>query len=118
MKFPPLVLTLACGGILAAQDKTTVPLGSITVNASSGNEVMVQSTSSSSRGRDRGSAPAGMKRLGGGNSDLDVHMTNGPVMLKSVSGSVVAHSLNGSVTVMLDEVMADKPVLETSSCRP
>ena len=97
MKSPTLFLTFACAGILAAQDKVTVPLsspgqpvtikaslisGSITVTAGSGNDVVVQSTSTSSRGRDRGSAAAGMKRLGGGNADLDVEEDHNVITIR------------------------------------
>ena len=95
MKSSTLLLTLACVGILAAQDKVTVPLsspgqpvtikaslisGSITVTAGTGNEVVVQSTSTSSR--DRGGAPAGMKRLGGGNADLDVEEDHNVITIR------------------------------------
>ena len=95
MKSSTLVLTLACVGILAAQDKVTVPLsspgqpvtikaslisGSITVTAGTGNEVVVQSTSTS--GRDRGGAPSGMKRVGGGNADLDVEEDHNVITIR------------------------------------
>lgn len=98
MKFPTLVLLLACAGILAAQDKVSVPLsspgqpvtikaslisGSITVNAGAGNEVSVQSTSTSSRRNDRDNAPAGMKRIGGGNADLDVEEDHNVVTIRA-----------------------------------
>jgi hypothetical protein len=173
------LLTFAASSVLFAQDKVTVPLsspgqpviikanlisGSITVNAGTGNELTVQSTSTPGR-RDNDRTPAGMRRIGGGNSDVDIEedhnvvtiragrggsgadliittpvntsvqlksvnsghidvtglngdqeidMTNGAVNLKNISGSVVAHSLNGAVTVSMDRVTDGKPMSFTS----
>ena len=98
MKYSALVLLLACSGALPAEDKVSVPLsspgqpvtikaslvsGSITVNAGSGNEVVVTATSTSSRRNDRDNAPAGMKRIGGGNADLDVEEDHNVVTIHS-----------------------------------
>src|SRR5207245_2364707 len=40
--------------------------------------------------------------------------TNGPVTLTNVSGAVVAHTLNGTVTVGLDRPAPNKPMSFTS----
>jgi hypothetical protein len=42
--------------------------------------------------------------------DIEANCTNGRVTLNNVSGSVVAHSLNGGVFVTLNQVRGDKPM--------
>jgi DUF4097 and DUF4098 domain-containing protein YvlB len=46
--------------------------------------------------------------------DQEVDMTNGSINLKSISGSVVAHSLNGHVMVDMARVTTGKPMSFTS----
>jgi hypothetical protein len=42
--------------------------------------------------------------------DIEANCTNGKVVLTNVSGTVIAHSLNGGVTATLNQVRADKPM--------
>ena len=42
--------------------------------------------------------------------ELEVNHLNGPLTLKDVSGTVIAHTLNGDVTVTFDKVNLDKPM--------
>jgi DUF4097 and DUF4098 domain-containing protein YvlB len=46
--------------------------------------------------------------------DIDVECTNGAVVLTNVSGSAVAHTLNGSLTATFDKITAGKPMSFTS----
>jgi hypothetical protein len=48
------------------------------------------------------------------NGDLDIECTNGAVTLKDVSGSVVAHTLNGDITVGMTKITAGKNMSFTS----
>ncbi|HTP12121.1 MAG TPA: hypothetical protein VMM37_00755, partial [Bacteroidota bacterium] len=45
----------------------------------------------------------------GVNGELDVNNTNEAVTLKDISGSIVAHALNGDVLVTMNSVNSDKP---------
>jgi hypothetical protein len=95
------VIGLALAGALYAQDKFTVPfsnpsaprklnvdllLGSVTVKGYSGQEVIIESTSSGVsnfyRGRTPEPPPAGMHRIGGGRS-AEVTEENNTVTVKS-----------------------------------
>ena len=42
--------------------------------------------------------------------EFDVQTNNGKIVLSHVSGTVVAHSLNGEITVSMDKVEANKPL--------
>ena len=92
------VLTISFAFVLAAQDKVTVPLsspgqpvtlkvnlvsGSITVTAGTGNELRVQTTSPPSRRGERDGAPAGMRRIGGGTSDVDIEEDHNVVTVRA-----------------------------------
>jgi len=46
----------------------------------------------------------------GVSGEIDVNTTNGRVKLTNVSGSVLAHSLNGPITVVMDKVDPAKPL--------
>ena len=93
-----IVLTISFACVLAAQDKVTVPLsspgqpvtlkvnmvsGSITVTAGTGNELSVQTTSPPSRRGDRNGAPAGMRRIGSGTSDVDIEEDHNVVTVRA-----------------------------------
>jgi hypothetical protein len=56
----------------------------------------------------------GQISVDGVEGDLDVQNNNGAVVLTNVAGSVVAHSLNGKVTVSLREITVNKPMSFTS----
>src|SRR5258708_16054463 len=106
MKFSIVFLSLTLAAVLQAQDKVTVPLsspgqpvtlkvsmtsGSITVNAGTGNELTVQTSSTSSRRGDRDNAPAGMRRIGGGTSDVDVEEDHNVVPLPAARFGTAPH---------------------------
>lgn len=42
--------------------------------------------------------------------DIEANCTNGKVALINVSGSVVAHALNGGITASLNQIRGDKPM--------
>jgi DUF4097 and DUF4098 domain-containing protein YvlB len=42
--------------------------------------------------------------------EIDVNHLNGPLKLQNVSGTVIAHSMNGEVTVVFDRVNLKKPM--------
>jgi len=48
------------------------------------------------------------------NGDHEIENTNGSIRLTDVSGSVVAHTLNGAVTVSLSRITGTKPMSFTS----
>jgi len=50
----------------------------------------------------------------GVNGDLEIDDSNGAINLTSVSGSVVAHTLNGPITVSLNHITGNKPMSFTS----
>jgi hypothetical protein len=50
----------------------------------------------------------------GVNGDIDVEAANAPVAVKNVMGAVVAHTLNGTLTVSLDRVAPNKPMSFTT----
>lgn len=50
----------------------------------------------------------------GVNGDHEIESTNGSIKLTNVSGTVVAHALNGGVTVSLDRITGNKPMSFTS----
>lgn len=52
--------------------------------------------------------------VSGINGDHEVVTTNGSVRLINVSGSVVAHSQNGQIVVLLDRITGNKPMSFTS----
>jgi DUF4097 and DUF4098 domain-containing protein YvlB len=52
--------------------------------------------------------------VSGVDGDLDVECSNGTLNLQHVSGSVVAHTLNGTITVVMDKVSPDKAMSFTS----
>jgi hypothetical protein len=52
--------------------------------------------------------------ISGISGDIDVESNNGPVTLTNVSGSAVAHTLNGSLTASFDRITAGKPMSFTS----
>jgi Putative adhesin len=52
--------------------------------------------------------------VSGINGDMDVECTNGAIILKDVSGSANAHTINGSITVNFAKVTGGKPMSFTS----
>lgn len=48
------------------------------------------------------------------NGDHEIESTNGAIKLTNVSGTVVAHTLNGGVTASLDRITGNKPMSFTS----
>ena len=52
--------------------------------------------------------------VSGISGDIDVECTNGAVTLTNVSGSVVAHTINGPLTASFDKIAAGKPMSFTS----
>lgn len=46
--------------------------------------------------------------------DIDVECTNGIVTLTNISGSAVAHTINGTLTASFDKITAGKPMSFTS----
>lgn len=60
------------------------------------------------------SVACGGIEVSGVDGDLDVECSNGTLDLQHVSGSVVAHTLNGSINVVMDRVSPDKAMSFTS----
>jgi hypothetical protein len=46
--------------------------------------------------------------------DHEIENLNGPITLTAVSGSVVAHTMNGTITAALDRITGNKPMSFTS----
>lgn len=52
----------------------------------------------------------GELKVSGVTGDLELNNQNSGIAARNVSGSVLAHSLNGSLAISLDRVTADKPM--------
>ncbi len=91
-------------GLRVEESENTITIGVERVNSSG--EISVQVPFDTS---------LKLSTINGGNivvegvsGDLDVNNTNGSVMLSHISGSAVAHALNGRVLVTLDRVSPNK----------
>jgi hypothetical protein len=91
-------------GLVAEESENTITIGTERLNSAS--EITVQVPFETS---------LKLRTVNGGNivvenvaGDLDVDNTNGAVTLSHVSGSAVAHALNGRVVVTLDKVNPSK----------
>lgn len=105
---PPGMHQIFAGGagLQVEESENTVTIGTERINSNAEISVQVPYDTSLKLSTVNG----GNIVVDGVSGDVDVNNTNGAVTLTHISGSAVAHALNGKVLVVLDRVTPGKPM--------